>query len=98
MSLFHVPFSRLLLSGLALTLCLTACKKKPTAEAPPPTPPPAVGIAVETESAPPPPQAPVAVEATPEIEKMSTEDKYWTEMADSITSFIQDHLRNKGRM
>src|SRR5437868_665475 len=86
---------------LAVAIWSSGCKKKPAPE--PPPPPSAVSVNAEPAAAPP-PQAAAAetaaapMEATPAFEKMTPEDKYWMEMGDSITSFIQDHLRNKGRM
>ena len=95
----------LAIACLAFAICLTACRKKPApvTEAPPPQSA-APAEAAEPAAAPIPdgaPPLPKAVETVAEsadFSKMSNEDKYLMEMADSITSFIQDHLRGRGRM
>jgi hypothetical protein len=84
---------------LAFALCLTACRKKP--EPAQETPPLIEAAQPDTSTAPdgaPPPQPVASTEPAPDFDKMSNEDKYWAEMADSITSFVQDHVRNRGRM
>jgi hypothetical protein len=106
-------FTPLPLLALTLALGLSACGKKPAAPAPEAPAAPATGVFVDAPAdAPPPPPttAPAAAAAdgsgaatpatTLEIDysKMSNEDKYMQEMASSITTYIQDHVRGKGRM
>jgi hypothetical protein len=101
--MYSIHSVRLAIASLAVAIGFTACGKKVT---PAPEAPPA---AATTDSPTPPaeqsPQAPPSASAVPtgvaesvDYSKMSNEEKYFTEMADSITSFIQDHLRSKGRM
>jgi PBP1b-binding outer membrane lipoprotein LpoB len=90
---------------LAFAICLTACRKKPAsgseitpAEAAPPAESTEPAVTPAPDGAPPPPTVAETTTVGVDYSKMSNEDKYMSEMADSITSFIQDHLRNRGRM
>jgi len=91
-------------AALMLATALVACQKQPP-PAPTSAPPSAESVSVEaTPAAAPAPNSappPTTAEAAPvevDYSKMSNEDKYMQEMASSITTYIQDHLRNKGRM